>query len=400
MPLPLNSKKKVLIVAGESSGDLHGGNLLHAAAQYDPDLCFFGVGGERMRQAGCQILFPSDELSVMGLVEVFRQLPRIIKRFRQLKQLLHGSEKPDLLVLIDFPDFNLRLAKVAKKAGVPVLYYISPKVWAWRSGRIKTIGKRVDRLALIFPFEPELFAAEPVEAVYVGNPLLDEFKNQQPDGALLPKLGIESHTPVVGIFSGSRNSELKYIFATLLESSEKIYQQKPGVRFLLPVAPSLDRAFFEQKIAESHLPVDIVNENIYEVAQSCDAILSVSGTVTLQIALVQTPMVILYKAAPLTYAVGSRLVRVDHFGLVNIVAGKRVVQELVQDEADPDTLSSEILKILDDKEYADKIKRDLHRVCELLGEPGCSGKVAAMASEMSRGNLHSPSYRKGQGENG
>ncbi|HKJ05367.1 MAG TPA: lipid-A-disaccharide synthase [Geopsychrobacteraceae bacterium] len=400
MPQPSTENRHALIVAGESSGDLHGGNLIQASALIDPELRFFGVGGERMRDAGCRILFPSDELSVMGLVEVVFQLPQILQRFSQLKSILRGTEKPDLLVLVDFPDFNLRLAKVAKKAGVPVLYYISPKVWAWRSGRIKTIGERVDRLALIFPFEPELFASEPVEATYVGNPLLDEYKNQKPDGSLLPKLEIENHTPVVGIFPGSRKSELKYIFATLLKAAEKILQQKPGVRFLLPVAPSLDRAFFEQKITESRLQVEIVNENIYEVAQSCDAILSVSGTVTLQIALVKTPLVILYKAAPLTYAVGSRLVNVDHFGLVNIVAGKRVVLELVQDEADPDTLSSEILKILDDKEYAKRIKCDLHRVCELLGEPGCSRRVAVMASEMSRGVLHSPSYRKGQGNNG
>lgn len=389
-------KRQALIVAGESSGDLHGGNLLQAAAAHDPDLNFFGVGGERMRNAGCRILFPSEALSVMGLVEVAVQLPRILRRFRQLRRVLHGSEKPDLLVLIDFPDFNLRLAKEAKKAGVPVLYYISPKVWAWRKGRVKTIGERVDRLALIFPFEPALFSAEDLEAVYVGNPLMDEFAAQQSQETLLPKLGIEESTQVVGIFPGSRRSELKYIFSTLLETAEKIYQQKPEVRFLLPVAPSLEKDYFEQALADSNLPVDIVSENIYQVARACDAILSVSGTVTLQIALAETPMVILYKASPLTYAIGSRLVKVEHFGLANIVAGKRIVKELVQDQADPITLSREILKLLENADYAMDMRHELKRVRELMGEPGCSLKVAEMASEMSRGELHSSAFRKAQ----
>ncbi|HEX9776815.1 MAG TPA: lipid-A-disaccharide synthase [Geopsychrobacteraceae bacterium] len=390
--------RQALIVAGESSGDLHGGNLLLAAAECDPELSFYGVGGERMRAAGCRILFPSDELSVMGLVEVAVQLPRILRRYRQLKRLLHSAQKPDLLVLIDFPDFNLRLARQAKRAGVPVLYYISPKVWAWRSGRIRTIGERVDRLALIFPFEPQLFAGQDVEAVYVGNPLLDEFARRPPAATLAAQLGIDAGTQVVGIFPGSRNSELKYIFPTLLATAEKIRRQKPDIRFLLPVAPSLDRNYFEQALAGSNLPVAIVRENIYEVADCCDAILSVSGTVTLQIALVGTPMVILYKAAPLTYAVGSRLVRVEHFGLANIVAGKRIVQELVQDQADPETLGNEILRLLDDAEYAMTMRRELRRVRELLGAPGCSRKVAAMASEMSRGILHSASFRKAESD--
>lgn len=395
MPHQTDKKRQAMIVAGESSGDLHGGNLLLAAAASDPDLEFFGVGGERMKNAGCRILFPSDELSVMGLVEVAFQLPRILSRFRQLKRLLDSDQKPDLLILIDFPDFNLRLAKVAKKAGVPVLYYISPKVWAWRSGRIKTIGERVDRLALIFPFEPKLFAREDVEAVYVGNPLMDEFAAQQPDGSLLPKLDIDQQTQVVGIFPGSRKSELKYIFSTLLESAERIYRQKPEVRFLLPVAPSLDREYFKNALADSELPVDIVSENIYEVANSCDAVLCVSGTVTLQVALVETPMVILYKAAPLSYAIGSRLIKIEHFGLANIVAGKGIVKELVQHHANAETLSTEILRILDDEEYSSGMGGDLKRVRERMGDAGCSLRVAEMASEMSRGVLHSPGFKKG-----
>lgn len=377
------SVRRALIVAGESSGDLHGGNLIRAAAEHDPQLQFFGVGGERMRAAGCRIIFPAEELSVMGLVEVVAQLPSLIARFRQLKAVLEGAERPDLLVLIDFPDFNLRLAKVAKRVGVPVLYYISPKVWAWRRGRAKTIAERVDRLALIFPFEPQLYTRYGAIAEYVGNPLLDEFVANPPAGSLRPRLGFTAEERVVGIFPGSRQSELKYIFDTLLDTAERLRQQRPGLKFILPVAPSLSAEFFERRLQGTNLPISLVEENIYEVAAACDAVLTVSGTVTLQIALVGTPMAILYRMAPLSYAVAKRVVRIEHVGLANIVAGEGIVREFIQEAADPQALAAEILRLLDDRDYAATMRAELARVRELMGRPGCSGKVAQMASEMS-----------------
>jgi len=372
-----------MVVAGESSGDLHGSNLVAAATKAYPQLDFFGVGGDRMQSAGCQIVFPSDELSVMGLAEVFFQLPRLISRFLQLKKILRGGDPPDLLVLIDFPDFNLRLAKVAKKIGIPILYYISPKVWAWRSGRAKTIAERVDRIALIFPFEPKIYSSLGVEAEYVGNPLLDEFAGNHPTGGLRKNLAISSSQKVVGIFPGSRTSELKYIFETLLETARLLHQSKPDVKFLLPVAPSLSRNFFEQEIAAAGLPITIVEENIYEVAAACDAVVTVSGTVTLQIALAGTPMAILYKVAPLSYEVGRRLIKIEHAGLANIVAGKGIVREFIQDDAHPEALCLELLKMLDDTDYASEIRKELQRVQQLMGEPGCSVRVGQMVAEMS-----------------
>ena len=381
---PTGSTKiyRVMVVAGEASGDLHGSHLIQAAAEHHPQLSFLGVGGDKMRAEGCRILFPSDELSVMGVVEVVRQLPKILRRFRQLKKLLSGIDPPDLLVLIDFPDFNLRLAKVAKAAGVPVLYYISPKVWAWRSSRAKVIAERVDRLALIFPFEEKIYASLGVDAEYVGNPLLDEFVRNQPQGLLRSKLGIGADEQVIGIFPGSRHSELEYILETLVATAELLHLKKPAAKFLLPVAPSLSRDVLERRFLQSKLPISIVEENIYEVATACDAVLSVSGSVTLQLSLVGTPMAILYKVAPLSYFIGKLLIKIKSVGLPNIVAGRKIIYEFIQDAAIPGPLSDEVLRLLDDQDYRKKIEQDLQEVRQLLGEPGCSVRVSAIIAEM------------------
>jgi lipid-A-disaccharide synthase len=296
---------------------------------------------------------------------------------------LRGAKRPNLLILIDFPDFNLRLAKVAKAVGVPVLYYISPKVWAWRSGRAKTIAERVDRLALIFPFEPKIYESLGVQAEYVGNPLLDEFAENQPQGLLRNALGIEADVQVIGIFPGSRNSELDHIFEALVETGKLLYKKKPGLKFLVPVAPSLSRDDIEQRFSSTDLPVCIVEESIYEVAAACNAVLTVSGTVTLQLALVGTPMAILYKVAPLSYAIGKRLIKIEYAGLTNIVAGRGIVREFIQDDAHPEKMCEEMLRLLDDRKYIATMCHDLQQVRELLGEPGCSVRVADMAAEMT-----------------
>lgn len=371
------NQKRILIVAGESSGDLHGSNLIQAACRKYPDLSFYGVGGRKMEQAGCELLFSSDELAVMGIFEVVWQLPKIIRRFRQIKQILTGNKPPDALVLIDFPDFNLRLAKVAKAANVPVLYYITPKVWAWRKKRAKTIAENTDRLAVIFPFEPEIFAPFGGDAVYVGNPLLDEFSQCQQDNYdIRGTLDIAEDTDVIGIFPGSRNSEVKYIFGTLLETANLIHKERPKSQFLLPVAPSLDKAFFVEQVRASGLPIHIPDTNIYNVASACNAVLCVSGTVTLQVTLVGTPMTILYKVAPLSYMIGKRLIKIPFAGLTNIVAGRGIVKEFIQHDANPVALKEEIDRLLDDRSYSELMINDLHKVKKLLGNPGCSEKVA------------------------
>lgn len=382
----ISNKRRVLIVTGEASGDLHGANLIRASRQIDPDIEYFGVGGKLMAGAGCDILIPGEELAVMGLVEVVGHLPVILRAFRRLKEILSGPDRPDLLVLIDFPDFNLRLAAQAQKAGVPVLYYVSPQVWAWRRGRVKKIARVVDRLAAVFPFEPEFYAGEDIDVEYVGHPLLDEAHVGVSRGEYLESVGLDSARPVVGLFPGSRKNEIHYIFETILESAKAILKEKPGTHFLLPMAHTLDRSDLENRLNISGLPVTIVDDNIYDVINACDAIVTVSGTVTLQIALVGIPMTIVYKMSPMTYAIGKRLVNVPHVGLANIVAGERIVREFIQEKALPEAISAEILHILSDPDYEHAMRQGLSRIREKMGDGGCSKRVALIISEMIRLN--------------
>ena len=373
-----------MIVTGEASGDLHGANLIKAVKALSADISFFGVGGRKMAAVGCEILIPSEKLAVMGLVEVVGHLPVIWRSFQQLKGELNGSQKPDALVLIDFPGFNMRLAHQAKKAGVPVLYYISPKVWAWRKGRVKKIAENVDSLAVIFPFEPTLYDGLDILVKYVGHPLLDEFAAAGEGVALRQEFEIPTTRKIVGLFPGSRRSELRYMLETLVGAAQLILDGFPDVHFLVPIANSLTKDEIKSQFPVD-LPISYIESDtatIYDVASNCDTILTVSGTVTLQIALVGTPMAIFYKASPLTYEVGKRLVKVDHFGLPNIVAGRRVVPEFLQEMASSQALAEEALRVLNNASYAEAMKEDLRTVQGELGDPGCSGRVAEMLLEL------------------
>ncbi|MBN1142233.1 MAG: lipid-A-disaccharide synthase [Deltaproteobacteria bacterium] len=377
--------RRALIVTGEDSGDLHGANLIKACREIDPELGFFGIGGSRMAEAGCRIILSSAELAVVGAVEVVAHLPSILGAFQLLKMELQQQPRPDLLILIDFPEFNLRVAKMARKQGIPVLYYVSPQVWAWRRYRVKKIARLVDRLAVILPFEAEIYRPHGVRVEYVGNPLMDDFRRECSREEFLGRYGFDAASPLIGLFPGSRRNELKYMLDTVLAAAGLIARRRPEAQFVLPVAPSLKEENLAPAVRDCGLPIRMVRDNIYDVAGSCDAVICVSGTATLQVALAATPMVILYKLSPLTYWLGRLLVRVPFIGLANIVAGKGVVKELIQDQASPENIAAEILRFLNDTDYAEGVRKELMAVRNQMGEGGCSLKVARMASEMSFG---------------
>lgn len=377
------TRKNILIVAGEASGDILGANMIRAALDIEPELYFYGVAGPRMQSAGCALLRPASDLAVMGLAEVVRHLPRIWSVYRDIKRVLNSKEaRPDVVVLIDSPDFNLRIAKLAHKAGVPVLYYVSPQVWAWRRGRVRTIARDVDKLAALLPFEPDYYAGLDIDVRYVGHPLLDEAVAEVSAAEFRAQHDLEKAEPVIGLLPGSRRNEIHYALPTILEAAQLLKQRYPEVGFLLPVAAGVDRALLQGPISASGLDVELVDDTIYTSVAACDAVIAVSGTVTLQTALVETPMVIIYKGSPFTYAIGKHLVSISHFGLPNIVAGRRVICELLQNDANPEAIAAEIERLIDDTDYRNSMLADLAEIRSRMGTPGCAERVARMVLEL------------------
>jgi lipid-A-disaccharide synthase len=383
-PLPEQFHRRVMIVAGEASGDHHGAAVAQALRNQDASVEIFGIGGVRMREVGVQTLVDAAEMAVVGLVEVLAHFPTIYRAFSVMAGILK-SHPPDLLILIDYPDFNLRLAKVARANGVKVLYYISPQIWAWRAGRVHTIGRRVDRMAVVFPFEVPFYEQAGVPVTFVGHPLLESVVATTDRAALHKEFGLDAARPVVGLFPGSRRSEVRGLFPTILATAQLLQKRHPNIQFILPLASSLTRADLDPYLTEAGIAVTIVEGRPHAVMQVCDAIVTVSGTVTLEIALIGTPMVIVYKVSPLTYFVGKRLIQVDHVGLCNIVAGERVVPELIQHDAEPGRIAAELERFLFDPVAADAVRSKLTLIRAKLGTTGCAGRVAALAADLMDG---------------
>jgi lipid-A-disaccharide synthase len=374
-----------MIIAGEASGDLHGANLVSEALRLDSSLSFFGIGGSRMREAGVETLVDASEMAVVGLVEVISHFSVIYGALKLMKRILR-SDPPDLVILIDYPDFNLMLARAAKKAGVRVLYYISPQIWAWRVGRVRKIGRVVDRMAVVFPFEVPFYEKEGIPVSFVGHPLVDAVRPTLTRDEAQERFSLDPDKRTVGLFPGSRRQEIRNLLPVILRSAVLLRERFPDLQFVLPLAPSLRREELAPFLDASGLDVTVVEGMGYDVIQVCDAIITVSGTVTLEIAMIGVPMVIIYKVAPLTYAIGKRLIKVEHIGICNIVAGEGVVRELLQDRAEPGLISSEVARILSDEAYSCGIRKKYETVRERLGKGGCSRKVAEIALEMIGGH--------------
>ena len=376
-----------MIVAGEASGDIYGADLANEAVKLAPDLQFFGIGGARMRDAGVDTLVDSAEMAVVGLVEVIKHFDVISSAFRKLKQIIL-NDPPDLLILIDYPGFNLRLAKVAKKAGVKVLYYISPQIWAWRQGRVKKIAALVDHMAVILPFEAPFYEQAGVPVTFVGHPMLDLVTVTMDQPTAAASFNLDPSRRIVGLFPGSRRNEIERLLPEIIAAAVILKERFPGIQFILPLASTLRREDIEPLLAAAGLEVTITRERIHEMIRSCDAVISVSGTVTLEIALVGTPMVIIYKLAPLTYQLAKRLVKVPNIGLCNIVAGETVVHELIQDQANPAAIADEVGILLTDQANHATIVHKLAAIRAKLGQGGASVRVAQLALTLC-GNLHS-----------
>ena len=372
--------KRVLMIAGEISGDIYGAELARHLYKLAP-LSLTGIGGKRMREAGVDILYDSSEISVVGLSEILPRLRAIIRAYRIVTGLIR-SRSVDSLILIDYPGFNIRVAGVAKRCGIPVIYYISPQIWAWKKGRLRLLAQRVKKMIVILPFEEAIYKEAGVDCSFIGHPLVDEVLNTSPLEETIHRYGISRDHPVIGLFPGSRIGEVNALLPDILEAARILKDDNPQIRFIMAVADSLDFQQIHETISRSSLDVKMIKGEANDVLNLCDIIIAASGTITLQAALLEKPMVILYKLSPITHAIARLLVQINHIGLVNILAGRRIVPELLQREVTPDTIAAEAKKMLYDKDYYARIKKDLHDVKITLGPPGASERVARVIAGM------------------
>lgn len=368
---------ELLVVAGEASGDLHGARLISELRRRVPGLTVFGLGGDEMRSAGLQAVAHSSEISVVGLVEALKVLPRAREVFADLLAEV-DRRRPAVAVLIDFPEFNLRLARKLKGRGLSVVYYISPQIWAWRRGRVKAIARRVDRMLVLFPFETDFYRQHGVHVVHVGHPLVDE----------VPELlqAWDQGEPAAGpyrlaLLPGSRLSEVEALLPTLLATVRRLAAELP-IEARIIQAPTIARELLEEHVDVSGLPVRILSADRFQAIADSHLALCASGTATLEVGLLGTPMIVAYRLAGWTYVLGRLLVRLPDVSLVNLVMGRRVVPELIQDDANPERIASEAARLLLCAEARNEMRSALGELRGRLGEGGASGRAAAEVAAM------------------
>ncbi len=378
--MKLMKPKKILLVAGEVSGDLLGSYLVEAIQEIDSEIEVFGIGGEGLKKRGMRILYPSQSLAVVGLTEVFLKLGTILRALHRVKHSLE-EERPDLVILIDFPDFNLRLAKIAHRKGIPILYYVSPQVWAWRQGRVKLIKRCVKKMVVLFPFEVPFYEREGVEVEWVGHPLVDIVKPTLSKEEAYQRFGLDPNRRMVALLPGSRKKEVERLLPPLLEASRLLFDEIPELQFVIPLAHGISlNGVLERKSLP--FPLKVVEGWTYDVMNLSELLITASGTATLEGAILGKPMVILYKLSRLSYWVGRMLIQVDHIGLVNLVAEKEIVPELIQDEVNPKRIAEEAFRILKDPIYRKKMVELIMEVRNRLGESGASRRAAGIVYSM------------------
>ena len=377
---------KVLISAGEASGDLYAAGLVTALRRRRPDLQFFGCAGPRMQKAGVRPVVDAHSLAVVGLVEVLAHIPRIYGEYRKLLDAAR-AERPELAILIDSPDFNLRIARRLKKLGIPVFYLVAPQVWAWREGRLPLMRRTIDRLLCIFPFEPEFFARHDIDAVYVGHPLTRMVKPSASRAELRRRFGIPEGTPLIALLPGSRTGEAARHMPILLQAVERLRSfAKSAPRFIIAVQPDTLRfgsesvgSNFRERISSAS--IQLLEGKTWDVLVCADVALAASGTVTIEACLLGTPMVTFYRVNKLSWWIGKALVRVPFYSMVNLVAGRRIVPELIQDRMTPENLAREALALLENEAAREGMRRDLAEVADKLSGPDDPLEVAAALIE-------------------
>jgi lipid-A-disaccharide synthase len=366
---------RLLISCGEPSGDLYAGALVRELRAIDPGITISGLAGPQFAAAGGTLLEDYRSLAVTGLTEVIRKLPQSYAVMRRLVAWARAN-RPDVLVVVDFPDFNLRLAKRIKALGIPVVFYISPQIWAWRAKRIDTIRKLADLVLVIFPFEEAIYRDGNVPVEFVGHPLLDLAKPTATRSRYLTSLGLSLSAPTIAILPGSRANEVTRILPDLMIAAKKIRLHIPSAQFLIARAPNLDDGHFESLSAGGQTLVRVIEGDTDTVLASANVVLTASGTATVQTAIHGTPMVIVYRMSPLSYRLVRRLVTVDKIGMVNLIAGEKIVPELIQDAFTPATVAGEAISMLTDEVRVERIRTGLAKVREKLGGPGASRRAA------------------------
>jgi len=372
---------RLLLSCGEASGDLYAGALVEALRRREPDIEVFGLASDRFAAAGGRLIADFHGLSVTGLTEALSVIPRSLKMIKTLTTTAK-REKPHAVILIDYPDFNFGLMKRIKRLGIPVIYYISPQIWAWRPGRIRQMRRYVDRVLPIFPFEPAIYERQRMDVRFVGHPLIDLATPRFTRNEFLKKMRLDPAKPVLALLPGSRKNELERLAPVIAEAIPSIAARVPGVQFLIARAPRLDDGLFEP-FGLSQVTIRIADAQTDDVLNASDAVITASGTATVQTALHGKPMVVLYKLSPMTYRLGLPLAKVSMYAMVNLIAGERIVVELIQDECTPDAVANEAVKLLTDQAYRSTMVAALDDVRRKLGGPGASDRAAEAILELA-----------------
>lgn len=370
-------QKKIMIVAGEASGDLHGSGLIRELYKLQPGLRVFGVGGDRMQQNGTELLYHINEMSVLGIWDVVKRFAFFRKVYRHLVETME-AEQPNLLILIDYPGLNLKLARAAKLRGIKVFYYIAPQVWAWGSGRIKKMASLIDKIAVILPFEAQLFQDAGLDAQFVGHPLLEIVDSKLDRDTFFFKHHLDRNQKLIGLLPGSRILEVKRLLPEMLRCIAQLKEEHPSIQAVVGKANSVPLSLY-QEILHNHTPIQLIENSTYDIMKNSDLLLVASGTATLESALFRTPMIIVYKVDPLSYLIGRQFIKIDSIGLVNVIAGRQIVPEFIQGKFHRSYLLPEMKRILFHQDYRNQMVQNLAILKEKLGTPGASARSAQLA---------------------